>query len=108
MSLDCSTDLIRELFMKQLIPALAAGIFSTSVWAATQTVTLKVSGMTCPTCPITVKKALQRLPGISHVAVDYPRKEVVVTFDNSKTSEAAMRKATTDAGYPSQPVKAGQ
>ena len=31
---------------------------STSVWAATKNVTLNVSGMTCPACPITIKKAL--------------------------------------------------
>jgi len=30
--------------------------------AATQTVTLAVKNMTCPVCPITVKKALNRVP----------------------------------------------
>lgn len=94
--------------MKRLVITITAGLLSTCLWAATQTATLKVSGMTCPTCPITVKKALQRVPGVSHIAVNYAQKEVSVTFDDAKTNEAAMVKATTDAGYPSQPVKAGK
>ena len=34
------------------------------VWASPQTVTLNVSGMTCPACPITVKKTLEKVPGV--------------------------------------------
>lgn len=94
--------------MKRLMLVAVAGLFTTSVWAATQATTLKVPGMTCPTCPITVKKALQRVPGVSRIAVDYPQKEVTVTFDNSKTNEAALVKATVDAGYPAQPVGVGK
>jgi len=52
--------------MKRIVTAtLAAFLFSTPVWAAPQTATLKVPGMTCATCPITVKKALQRVEGVS-------------------------------------------
>lgn len=94
--------------MKRLIAVLGAGLLTTSLWAATQTTILKVPGMTCPTCPITVKKALQQVPGVSRITVRYPQKEVTVTFDNKKTNEAALEKATMDAGYPSQPVKADE
>ena len=76
---------------------------STSVWAATQTVTLNVPGMTCPTCPITIKKALNKVPGVSQVAVNYEKKQAVVTFDDAKTDTKTLVKATTDAGYPSTP-----
>lgn len=90
--------------MKRLIQVIGAGLLATSLWAAAQTTTLKVAGMTCPACPITVKRALQRVPGVSRTVVSYPDKEVTVTFDSKKTNEAALVKATTDAGYPSQPV----
>ena len=53
---------------------------------------------------ITVKKALQRVEGVSNISVDLARKEVVVTFDDAKTNDSALVKATTDAGYPSKPV----
>lgn len=70
-------------------------------WAATRTVTLDVPGMSCSACPITIKKALTKVDGVSKVAVDFDRREAVVTFDDAKTSVAALREATKDAGYPS-------
>ena len=76
---------------------------SAPVWAATKTVTLNVSGMTCPACPITVKKALNKVQGVSQVEIIYEKKQAVVTFDDTKTNTKALVKATTDAGYPSQP-----
>ncbi len=75
-------------------------------WASEKTVTLNVSGMTCEACPITVKKALQEVPGVSKIDVLYEKKQVVVTFDDSKTNTDSLVKATTNAGYPSQPEQA--
>lgn len=69
--------------------------------AATKTVTLAVKNMTCPVCPITVKKALNRVAGVSDTNVSYERKEAVVTYDDTQTDVAALIEATTNAGYPS-------
>ena len=71
--------------------------------AATKTVTLAIPTMTCPVCPITVKKALDSIPGVSKVEVSFVKKEAVVTFDDAKTSVTALTKATANAGYPSTP-----
>lgn len=88
--------------MKKLLSAVvAAFLLASPVWAAPKTVTLTVSNMTCATCPITVKKALTRVNGVTKAAVDFDKKEAVVTFDDAKTSVTALTKATTDAGYPS-------
>ena len=76
---------------------------SAPVWAATKTVTLDVPGMTCPTCPITIKKALNKVQGVSKVDVSYEKKQAVVTFDDTETDTKALVKTTTNAGYPSQP-----
>ena len=81
---------------------------STPVLAATKTVTLDVPGMTCPTCPITIKKALSKVQGVSKVAVNYEKKQAVVTFDDAKTDTKTLVKATTDAGYPSTPEQAAK
>src|SRR5438445_13257310 len=78
-------------------------IVSAPVWAATKTVTLNVPGMTCPACPITIKKALNKVQGVSKVDVNYEKKQAVVTFDDAKTDTKTLVKATTDAGYPSTP-----
>lgn len=69
--------------------------------AAPQNVTLAVQHMTCPVCPITVKKALNAVDGVSKTEVNYERKEAVIHFDDAKTNVEALIKATTEAGYPS-------
>ena len=64
--------------------------------------------MTCVTCPLTVKMALTKVEGVSKAAVDFDKKEAVVTFDDAKTNAAALVKATMDAGYPSVVKQAGK
>ncbi len=92
--------------VKTLFAALLATLVLTvPAWASPQVVTLNVSGMTCPVCPITVKKALEKVGGVSKVEVRFEKKQVLVTFDDAKTNTEALVKATTDAGYPSQPEK---
>ena len=78
-----------------------AALFSAPVLAGTQTVTLSVPGMTCATCPITVKKALTQVDGVIEAKVTYEPKEAVVTFDDAKTSVDALTEVTKNAGYPS-------
>lgn len=69
--------------------------------AATRSVTLSVAGMTCPTCPITVKKSLQMLTGVEAIHIDYSHKTVTVSYDDSKVRPAQLTTATANAGYPS-------
>lgn len=89
----------------RLAVVFAALVLIAPAWASPETVILNVSGMTCATCPITVKKALEKVPGVSKVEVRYEKKQVLVTFDDVKTNTDALVKATTNAGYPSQPEK---
>jgi periplasmic mercuric ion binding protein len=92
--------------MKALLAGVVIALaLSLPAWASPQTVTLNVSGMTCPACPITVKKALEKVQGVSKVEVRFEKKQVLVTFDDAKTNTDALVKATTNAGYPSQPEK---
>jgi mercuric ion binding protein len=88
--------------MNKLIAFVAlASALITPAWAATQTVTLSVPGMTCAACPITVKKALTKVDGVQKVEVSYEKLAAVVTFDDSRTTAEALTKATENAGYPS-------
>lgn len=87
--------------MKKLLAAIALAAVIAPVWAATQTITLSVPGMTCAACPITVKKALSKVEGVGKVDVTFETREAVVTFDDAKTSVQKLTKATEDAGYPS-------
>jgi mercuric ion binding protein len=69
--------------------------------APPQTAVLDVQNMTCGLCPVTVKKSLEKVPGVSQARIDFDKKTATVTFDADKTSAAVLVKATTDAGFPS-------
>ncbi len=87
--------------MRKLLTA-ALAMFSLVAMAATpKTITLDVKNMTCEVCPITVKKSLEKVPGVSAVKVDFGKKTAMVTFDPDKTKPEALTRATTNAGYPS-------
>jgi periplasmic mercuric ion binding protein len=89
--------LINRFVLICAIVALPFTLFAGSL----QTVTLNVENMTCAVCPITVKKALQRVPGVTDANVDFDKKTASVSFDPDKANPAALTKATADAGYPS-------
>jgi mercuric ion binding protein len=72
-----------------------------SAFAASQYAVLDVQNMTCFLCPVTVKKALQKVPGVEDAKVDFDHKTATVRFDPAKADTAALITATTDAGYPS-------
>ena len=87
--------------MKKLLTSFAiATLIATPTWAAIQTVTLSVPGMTCVACPITVKKALTKVDGVAQTVVSFENREAVVTFDDAKTSIEALTQASENAGYP--------
>lgn len=94
--------------MKKLVALVALIAMMSPVWAATQTVTLSVPGMDCAACPITVKKALTKVPGVSKTEVSLERREANVSFDDAKTNVEALTRATKDAGYPSTLVGAAK
>lgn len=71
------------------------------VWSAPRTVTLSLPTMDCAVCPITVKKALGKVEGVSRAEVDFGKRQAIVSFDDARTSAEALTRATTDAGYPS-------
>jgi len=60
--------------------------------------TIRVKGMTCQHCVMSVKKALGKLEGIQHVDVDLQQAEV--RFDNTTgVASTLVKKAIEEAGY---------
>src|SRR5579859_1482748 len=90
---------IMKLLRTWLLLALALG--SSLAFAGARTVTLSVPGMDCELCPITIKKAITKVPGVSSVEASYEKKQAIVTFDDTRTTVEALTKATANAGYPS-------
>ena len=59
---------------------------------------IKVKGMSCQHCVMSVTKALNQLEGIQNIQVDLQKGEV--RFDNSKgITSNRIEKAISDAGY---------
>lgn len=87
--------------MNKIILAFALVIVSLPTLAKPQTVILDLPTMNCATCPITVKKALTRVEGVTKAEVSYQAKQAVVTFEDTRTSADKLIEATTNAGYPS-------
>lgn len=58
--------------------------------------TLKVEGMTCNHCKMSVEKALQGVSGVEGVQVDLAAKAVVIS---GAVDRAQLVKAVVEAGY---------
>ena len=68
--------------------------------ATAQSIILDVQNMRCATCPLTVKKVLQKVPGVSAVSIDYPRKMALLLLDGTRATGDTVIKALADAGIP--------
>ena len=89
--------------MNRLLITVLASFLCTGISLASgpdATVTFDVAKMTCATCPITVRKALQRVDGVKDVKVSYDDKTASVTFDPTATTAAEIGQASTDIGFP--------
>jgi mercuric ion binding protein len=82
-----------------VISSVSAQTAATQV-AAAQSATFVVGNMTCALCPVTVKKAMERVKGVQSVRIDFAAKTATVVFDPAVTSIEAIAAASTDAGYP--------
>jgi mercuric transport protein len=87
---------------------LALLLLAGSAFAAEpRTVTLGVEHMTCAACPITVRKALSHVAGVSASMVDMKAHTTTVTFDPTRTSPEALATAVSQAGFPAKVLPNG-
>lgn len=61
--------------------------------------TLKVEGMSCQHCKMSVEKALQKLPGVEKADVNLAAGEVLVIYREDAVTREDMKKAIEAAGY---------
>ncbi|MGM9937768.1 MAG: sulfite exporter TauE/SafE family protein [Candidatus Ornithomonoglobus sp.] len=60
---------------------------------------LKISGMFCPHCEVTIAKALRAVDGVEEVSVSYEKGAAELTYDTDRTDAARIEMAVKDAGY---------
>ena len=80
---------------------LSLALLALPAQAEPRTVRLDVQKMYCATCPITVRIALKKVPGVTEAKVTLEPPIAEVTYDDAKTSPEQLTRATTNAGFPS-------
>jgi len=78
---------------------LAATLATASAFAATKTVTIRVSGMKCGNCSSSVAKALKATAGVKDVEVSSAKGEALITYDDEKVNEAKLREVINGTGF---------
>jgi mercuric ion binding protein len=69
------------------------------VFAAEQTVTFSVPGMTCASCPFIVESAMSAVEGVITVNADSDTRTALVIFDDAIATIDAISAASVSAGY---------
>jgi len=90
-----------------LVGSLLVWFSSAALADALPELQLEVKNMSCAVCPITVRKALERVPGVKSIKVDLPSRTATVGYDPALATPEAIMKATADAGFPSVVKKGG-
>lgn len=86
-------------------PAYGAKLVGTPATAAPsasaqlETITLKISGMTCEACAGVVRYSLMEVPGVAAAEVDYPAGRATVKYSPAKTGPAKLVEAVDATGY---------
>ena len=93
--------------MKSLFGAVLVAFLLTNgaAFAAEQTTTLQVKGMSCASCVYQVNAALRKVDGVSDVKVLGRKNMAIVKYDDAKCNAAKLALAATNAGFPSKVVK---
>ncbi len=94
------------LMLSLLLPIFGTAVVTSAAAQASElkTVTLAIDKMTCNMCPITVKKALRKVDGVTEVSAEYEGDGIgwaKVTYDPAKVDVKDLTFATEQAGYPS-------
>lgn len=82
------------------VSTLAAAVALSANAGEPKRVVLDVPTMNCSLCPISVKKALERVPGVRAAQADLATKSAEATYDPDRTGPDALARAVTSAGFP--------
>ena len=76
-----------------------AALVAVGAAAADQSLTLKVDGWHSKGDAYKTEQAVRQVKGVRSATSDAAKHELTIVFDNAATSEAAVRKAISEAGY---------
>jgi periplasmic mercuric ion binding protein len=92
---------MRAGLLERTVIGLAAALLATFGAGAAQPkrVVLDVPDMTCPLCPLTIEKTLERVPGVIGAKASFDTKRTEVTYEPDRVDPAALVRAVDAAGY---------
>ncbi len=77
--------------------------FGASALAKEVKAEIRVSGMTCGACAVSVKSALTKVEGVKSTEVSHKKGLAVVLYDDTKTNEQQLREAINKTGFKAEP-----
>ena len=89
--------------MKPFSTLLLLLLFAGSVFAKDVKTDIKVSGMTCGACAVSVKSALTRVKGVKSADVSHEKGLATVVYDDQQTNEQQLRAAINTTGFKAEP-----
>jgi mercuric transport protein len=89
----------RRFNVKKVSIVLVALAVAWPLLAATRTAAFEVIGWTCGSCASATRIALKKLDGVEDVKTDHEKKEVLVTYDDSKVTTDRLVQAIAKLGY---------
>lgn len=61
--------------------------------------TLKVTGMSCGHCEMSVKEELEELEGVRSATADHTTGDVEVAYEEGRVTDEQFKEAVEEAGY---------
>lgn len=85
--------------MKLFIATFFLALFAASAFAKDAKTEIKISGMTCGACTVSVKSALTKVKGVKSADVSYEKGVATVVYDDETTNEQQLREAINKTGF---------
>ncbi len=78
-------------------------LFGASAMAKDSTAQIKVSGMTCGACAVSVKRGLEKTKGVKTADVSVEKGLATVVYDDSQVNAQQLREAINKTGFKAEP-----
>ena len=89
--------------MKLLIASIMTLLLSAAAFAKDVKADIKVSGMTCSACEVSVKSALVKVQGVKSAEVSHQKGTATVVYDDTQANEQQLRDAINKTGFKAEP-----
>lgn len=81
------------------VPGISFGEEQTKSTVATDTVNMKIEGMSCAGCASSLKSALQKVKGVQNAEVSFEKKEATVVIEKGKVKESELTDSVKKSGF---------